>query len=286
MRRQAPEAWLDYARSPTRIGYRPRMPDWRDISVWLRLSEAPEVQAAAAAVDSRDAASIARLRKRYDADLVAAALELADARRKAAAKFAGAGALWCDVAGVEQASGARVASWKARRMAEALGAGGEVLDVCCGIGGDAMALARAGLRVTAVDLDERRAWMAAMNAGCPTRAVDAESLELAGAALHADPARRRSSSRQGSIDASLATSRSPGSSSRMVGRSCRPSRGRARSPVASAGRRGPRASTSAAPSRSAVRRMSVAPIASDAWRNFARACSCTRRFPRSSARRC
>lgn len=203
MKRQAPGAWLDYARSPTRIGYRPRMPDWRDISVWLRLSEAPEVQAAAAAVDSRDAASIARLRKRYDADLVAAALELADARRKAAAKFAGAGALWCDVAGVEQASGARVASWKARRMAEALGAGGEVLDVCCGIGGDAMALARAGLRVTAVDLDERRAWMAAMNAGCPTRAVDAESLELAGAALHADPARRDEhvGSRSWSLDA-------------------------------------------------------------------------------------
>ena len=87
------------------------MPDWRDISVWRRLAEAPEAQVAAAAVDARDAASIARLRKQFDADLVAAALELAEARRKAAAKFAGAGALWCDVAGVEQASGERVAAW-------------------------------------------------------------------------------------------------------------------------------------------------------------------------------
>ena len=192
------------------------MPDWRDISVWRRLAEAPEAQVAAAAVDARDAASIARLRKQFDADLVAAALELAEARRKAAAKFVGAGALWCDVAGVEQASGARVAAWKARRMAEVLGAGAEthgarsethgagteILDVCCGIGGDAMALVRAGLRVTAVDLDERRAWMAGMNAGCPTRAVDAESLELAGAVLHADPARRdeRGGSRSWSLD--------------------------------------------------------------------------------------
>ncbi|MFZ4751247.1 MAG: class I SAM-dependent methyltransferase [Phycisphaerales bacterium] len=178
------------------------MPDWRDISVWRRLAEAPEAQVAAAAVDARDAASIARLRKQFDADLVAAALELAEARRKAAAKFAGAGALWCDVAGVEQASGERVAAWKARRMAEVLGAGAAILDVCCGIGGDAMALARAGLRVTAVDLDERRAWMAGMNAGCPTRAADAESIARAGAALHADPARRdeRGGARSWSLD--------------------------------------------------------------------------------------
>lgn len=202
MKRQASGAWLDYARRRVAIVYRPPMPDWRDISVWRRLAEAPEAQVAAAAVDARDAASIARLRKQFDADLVAAALELAEARRKAAAKFAGAGALWCDVAGVEQASGERVAAWKARRMAEVLGAGAAILDVCCGIGGDAMALARAGLRVTAVDLDERRAWMAGMNAGCPTRAADAESIARAGAALHADPARRdeRGGARSWSLD--------------------------------------------------------------------------------------
>ena len=187
------------------------MPDWRDISVWRRLAEepgavgAPEavgVQQAAAAIDPGDAASIARLRKRFDADLVAAAIELAAARRKAAGKFARAGELWCDVAGVEQASGERVAAWKAERMREALGSGGEVLDLCCGIGGDAMALAAAGLRVTAVDLDERRAWMAARNAGCEARVADAESLDLAGIALHADPARRdeRGGSRSWSLE--------------------------------------------------------------------------------------
>lgn len=178
------------------------MPGWRDISVWRRLAEAPEARQAAAAIDPRDAASIARLRKRFDADLVAAAVELAVARRKAAGKFERAGELWCDVAGVEQASGERVAAWKAMRMREVLGAGGELLDICCGIGGDAMALAAAGLRVTAVDLDERRAWMAARNAGCAARVADAESLGLAGVALHADPARRdeRGGSRSWSLD--------------------------------------------------------------------------------------
>lgn len=166
------------------------MPDWRDISVWRRLAEAPEAQQAAAAIDPGDAASIARLRKRFEADLVAAAIELAVARRKAAGKFEGAGDLWCDVAGVEQASGGHVAAWKAARFRSVLGEGAEVLDLCSGIGGDAMALAASGLSVNAVDLDPRRAWMTARNARCATECVDAETVPLVGAAIHADPARR------------------------------------------------------------------------------------------------
>lgn len=185
------------------------MPNWHDVSVWEQLAAMPDAQAAAAAVDSRDAASVARLRKRFDADVVAAALELADARRKAGgtsggapAKFARAPELWCDVQGVEQASDDAVARWKAQRMREVLGAGAEISDICCGIGGDAMALAAAGLRVTAIDLDARRAWMAARNAGCASRVTDAESLDLAGIALHADPARRdeRGGTRSWNID--------------------------------------------------------------------------------------
>lgn len=166
------------------------MPDWRDISVWERLAAEPAAVAAAGEVDPGDAAAITRLRRRFDADLVSAALELAQARRKASAKFACADTLWCDVAGVEQASSERVAAWKAQRMREVLGVGSGILDVCCGIGGDAMALSAAGLRVTAVDLDPRRAWMASRNAGCAGQVADAESLVLAGEVVHADPARR------------------------------------------------------------------------------------------------
>ena len=166
------------------------MPDWRDISVWERLAAESAAVAAAGEVDPGDAAAITRLRRRFDADLVSAALELAQARRKATAKFACADTLWCDVAGVEQASSERVAGWKAQRMREVLGVGAGILDVCCGIGGDAMALSTAGLRVTAVDLDPRRAWMASRNAGCAGQVADAESLVLAGEVVHADPARR------------------------------------------------------------------------------------------------
>jgi hypothetical protein len=77
-----------------------------------------------------------------------------------------------------------------------------VLDLCSGIGGDAMALSAAGLAVTAVDRDARRAWMTARNARCHTLVDDVEAIDLAGAVLHVDPARReeRSGVRAWSID--------------------------------------------------------------------------------------
>ena len=168
----------------------PAMPDWRDVSVWQRLADAQDVIAAVAVVDSREPAAVARLRRRFDAELVAAALELAEARRKAAGKFSSADALWCDVQGVEQASGTEVARWKAQRMREALGADATVLDICCGIGGDAIEMARAGIAVRAIDLEPRRTWMAGRNAGCASDVADAESIDPTGLVLHADPARR------------------------------------------------------------------------------------------------
>jgi SAM-dependent methyltransferase len=172
------------------------MADWRDVSVWQRLAETPEAVSAAAAVDSREPAAIARLRRQFDADLVSAALELAEARRKAFGKFDSPATLWCDVQGVEQASGSPVARWKAQRMRDRLGLSAEIVDLCCGIGGDAIEIARAGLSVRAVDLEPRRAWMAARNAGCESVVADAESIDPAGLAVHVDPARRDESAGQ------------------------------------------------------------------------------------------
>ncbi len=180
------------------------MTDWRDLAIWQELErpERAELIALAASTDPREASAVARLRRKAGevctgthvdgAALASAALELAKGRRRARAKFPDevAAQLWCDVAGVEQASGFAVARWKARRMAGVLGAGAPILDVCSGIGGDAMALAEAGLTVDAIDLDPRRAWMTARNARCLARVVDAETLDLTGVALHADPARR------------------------------------------------------------------------------------------------
>lgn len=66
-----------------------------------------------------------------------------------------------------------------------------VLDLCCGIGGDAMGLAEP----EAVDQSPLRAWMAGHNAGCVSRAGDAEREPVAGRFVHIDPARRAGGSR-------------------------------------------------------------------------------------------
>jgi hypothetical protein len=65
-----------------------------------------------------------------------------------------------------------------------------VLDLCCGIGGDAMGLVECGLAVTGIDLDPARAWMTRANAGCPAIAADVTALPLRDRVFHLDPARR------------------------------------------------------------------------------------------------
>ncbi|MBY0262286.1 MAG: hypothetical protein K2Q20_08065, partial [Phycisphaerales bacterium] len=65
--------------------------------------------------------------------------------------------------------------------------------VCCGIGGDAMSMAAAGLSVTCVDLDPVRAWMAGTNAVCPSLVADAADTGIVAPdvrLLHIDPSRR------------------------------------------------------------------------------------------------
>lgn len=196
------------------------MSDWRDLSIWQELArpERAAFIALAESIDPREASQVAKLRRAVgevqcevqresqresdgdakfatalaSAALASAAFELVEGRRRAARKFGPEVAmrLWCDLAGVEQASGMAVARWKARRMVESLGPSAAIFDICSGIGGDAMALAEAGLSVEAIDLDPRRAWMTAHNARCATRVTDAEAIDLAGVALHADPARR------------------------------------------------------------------------------------------------
>ncbi len=146
----------------------------------------------AAAAPDHDPAATARLRREHPAALVALAFELAAARRKAAEKFGPivGGALVADRAGVEMATGPLAGAHKARRFAAAC-SGETVADVCCGIGGDAIALRAAGVGVVAIDRDPARAWMCALNAGCESRCADAAAAgELGCAWFHLDPARR------------------------------------------------------------------------------------------------
>jgi len=144
------------------------------LEAWARLAEpsAAPLLDALRGIDAAPAAGIIeRLRKGFPADSVTAAIELSIARTRARDKFgARAEALWCDRPGVEMASSPATAAWKAQRFREA---GAERIDdLCCGIGGDLMELARVAEAV-GVDLQPLRAWMAARNAGCTVRCADA-----------------------------------------------------------------------------------------------------------------
>ncbi|GGK77528.1 methyltransferase [Sphaerisporangium melleum] len=140
-------------------------------------------------------AAAGRLRKTYDASLTAAALTQARLRARAVAKFGeDAARMYFTPDGLEQATRTEVAAHRARRFAD----GTRVADACCGIGGDLVALARAGCEVDAVDLDPLTAEVARANAEAlgltgrvTVRAADAADLDPgAYDALFADPARR------------------------------------------------------------------------------------------------
>jgi len=172
------------------------------LATWRRLLEesSAALRAAAARTDPGDVTAVAHLRKSWPVDLVAAAIELAAARRKAQEKFPDGERLVADVPGIEQATSHRVAEHKAQRFTAAISgglsagrsgglSGGRIVDLCCGIGGDAMSLARVA-DVWAIDISPLRAWMTHMNAGCRVEVADVETLDLEGGVFHLDPARR------------------------------------------------------------------------------------------------
>ena len=139
-----------------------------------------------------------RLRREHPADLVSAALGQARLRQRAAAKFGAedAGRMFFTPNGVEQSTRASVAAYRAERMRD-LGVT-SVADLCCGIGGDAIAFARAGIRVLAVDRDPLTAAAARANAEAlglaglvDVREADVTEVDTSGFdAVFVDPARR------------------------------------------------------------------------------------------------
>ncbi|MFJ1745627.1 SAM-dependent methyltransferase [Streptomyces sp. NPDC088116] len=125
-----------------------------------------------------------RLRREHPAELVSAALAQARLRQRGVAKFGAADAyrMYFTPNGVEQATRSTVAAYRAARFraiaptppgpgsgpdsgtgsvqgrsgpdaGPGSGPAVSVTDLCCGIGGDAIELARAGFAVSAVDLD-------------------------------------------------------------------------------------------------------------------------------------
>ncbi|MFI1103152.1 methyltransferase domain-containing protein [Streptomyces melanogenes] len=147
---------------------------------------------------AQELAVATRLRRTYAPELVSAALAQARLRQRAVAKFGADDAyrMFFTPNGVEQSTRASVAAYRARVFA-AQGVRG-VADLCCGIGGDALALARAGISVLAVDRDELTAEVARANAAAlglaeliEVRCADVTDVDTSGwDAVFVDPARR------------------------------------------------------------------------------------------------
>ena len=165
----------------------------------LRTPEGVRALAAAAELAGGDplAAAAALRGAGVPADLAAAALTQAELRRRAAAKFGGdADRMFFTRAGLEQATRSAVAE---RRAARLRATGVRTLgDLGCGIGADAIAAARAGIVVNALEADPATAAIAAANAealgldGITVKHGDATAADLSDVdAVFCDPARRR-----------------------------------------------------------------------------------------------
>ncbi len=110
--------------------------------------------------DSQVLALLTRLRKHYSPAQARAGLEMAQLRRKAVTKFGDdAGRMFFTADGLEQASDPLVRSYRAAGVGDK-----RVVDVCCGIGTDSLAMARAGAWVVGLDIDPVRVRIAQMNA--------------------------------------------------------------------------------------------------------------------------
>lgn len=135
------------------------------------------------------------LRRHADPAHVAAALTQVELRGRAEAKFGERAArLWFTPDGLEQATRRRVAAHRAARL-QAFEAR-TVLDLGCGIGGDLMAAAEAGVVAAGIDLDPLRVEVARANLaalGLPGAVQVADATEMDPTpfdVVFVDPARR------------------------------------------------------------------------------------------------
>lgn len=159
---------------------------------WLVGPEGQATLAEAASFSGSLVARARRLRSQHSADRTHLILQQLELRQRAAAKFTSSERMFFTSRGLEQATDQVIAQVKAERFP----AGGQVADLCCGIGGDLMALARR-TRVEGVDIDPVMATLADANcrsAGTPPEAIHVEAAErfdlAAFDAWHMDPDRR------------------------------------------------------------------------------------------------
>jgi hypothetical protein len=153
---------------------------------WLTGSEAGAILAELAE-DAGPIHTVAdRLRKALSPARSHLVLEQVELRRRAAAKFTHAQQIFFTRTGLEQATD----EWVARYKAERFGKYGRVADLCCGIGGDLMALSRC-VNVSGIDRDPVCAHFARVNSGSSVRVIDVGETNFdAVDAWHIDPDRR------------------------------------------------------------------------------------------------
>ena len=130
-------------------------------------------------------------------------LEQVELRRKAQEKFSQAHELFFTRQGLEQATDELLAAYKAQKFADT----NNVVDLCCGIGGDAMALAE-DLALSLVDRNEISLLFAGVNVSrvrqgifpeCIAESVDARHVAECDA-WHIDPDRRSSGKRTSRVE--------------------------------------------------------------------------------------
>ncbi|QZY29838.1 class I SAM-dependent methyltransferase [Nocardioides coralli] len=172
---------------------------------WLLTDDGQQLLAAAESETGEELAVQSRLRRLGTSDQVAAALTQVELRRRAVDKFGDlARRMYFTPEGLEQATRLPVARHRAARLEAASTT--TVIDLGCGIGGDLVAAAAAGMTVAGVDLDPVRVAVAEANLaalGLPGAVTVADATRLDTSPFDvafADPARRSARGRQFSVD--------------------------------------------------------------------------------------
>lgn len=168
---------------------------------WLIGSEAAEILVELAGRNEPLHMAANRLRHAVTAARAHLLLEQVELRRRAATKFARAAEMFFTRLGLEQATDEGVARYKTTRFPS----GVSVADLCCGIGGDLLALAGSSC-ATGVDRDPIAAHFATANARVNGVKAHVEAKDLSDfnlrehTAWHIDPDRRPTGKRTASID--------------------------------------------------------------------------------------
>ncbi len=147
----------------------------------------------------------ATLRRTATPEHVAAALTQVELRRRATEKFGELAArMYFTPEGLEQSTRHRVAEHRAARVRAA--SASTLIDLGCGIGGDLVAFARAGITCAGVDLDPVRVEVARANLetlglGGAVTVADATTIDTTPFDVaYADPARRSPRGRSFDVD--------------------------------------------------------------------------------------